>query len=346
MTSAGDLRLSDSLARIEAELEALWEPDSTGAAKPRAYTLNLVAVVGLDAGAAFAGLVGEVAARLLARTFTVTVDPKVAPWALSGDVRAVCSVGEQRICAEQVELTFGVMAARRAGSIIEALTEARLRTALLVGPDAPPDVVARLAPACALVVVDSARLGVGASARLAASTRGSVADLAFVRGRRWREMVARLFDEPSARAALPRISAVEITHVERPSGPEATAESALFLGWLGSQLGWRASSGAIVDAAGSPVEVRRSTVVRADVAAGCLDSVTITAGELELAVTREADAEHVRCSVREPGGAPAARRYSIPHREAAEELARAVSDPRGDALVRGALAFAASAPGA
>ncbi len=341
MTPARSGRLSESLERVEAALARLWEPDATGTAKARAYTVNLIAV---GHEPRFVALVHDVALRLSARTFVISVDPRLEPWALEGDVSAVCQIGEREVCAERIELTFGAVAAKRAHSVVEALAESRLRTVMLVGNGASASVVDGLAPDCARVVVDSAGLGVARTARIAELTLGELGDLAFVRGRRWREMLARLFDDPAVRAGS--IRALDIAHVEVEDHPGATAEADLLLGWLGSRLGWRASLAGIRDADGKPVEVRLSVARRDDVIPGCVESVAIHAdvsdGRLVARVTRDTDAQHLWCEVQTPAGTQARRHYAIPHREPAEEVARALGDAAGETLLRDALAFAAA----
>lgn len=340
MTPARSGRLSESLAELEAALAQLWEPDTAGTGKARAYTVNLVAVGG---DPRFAEIVHDVAMRLAARTFIITVDPRLEPWSLDGEVSAVCQPGERQLCAERIELRFGAVAAKRARSVIEALSESRLRTVMLVGPGAHGDVVDGLAPECARVVVDSAVSGVARSAHIAALTEGDLGDLAFVRGRRWREMIARLFDVPERRAALATIHAIELEYVAAPDhASSAAAEPDLLLGWLGSRLGWRAAPGVVHSGRGERIDVRIAAVERADVLPGCLDTVVIHAGDADARIERERDAQHLCCTLRTPAGTSTSRHFYIPHREPAEEVARALGDSRGEALVRPALAFAAA----
>lgn len=335
MTPATSGRLSESLERLEADLHALWDAD---ASRARAYTLNLVAVAGEAVHDSFAALVDDVATRLLARTFIITVDPRAEPWSLAGEVTAVCQLGEREICAERIELAFGVVAAKRAGSVIEALAESRLSTVMLVGEAAHGDVVDALAPACSRVVVDSALAGVARAAHVADLARGEVGDLAFVRGRRWREMLARLFDDPERTPALGSVRLVELCHVDAGR----TAEADLLLGWLGSRLGWVAAPHMVRDAGMNPVEIRLESVERPDVAPGCLESVAIHADGIVARVTRDRDAQHLRCFVETADGTTTSHHFAIPHRDRAEEVARAVSEIKSEGLARAALAFAAT----
>jgi hypothetical protein len=60
-----------------------------------------------------------------------------------------------------------------------------------------------------------------------------VVDLAWLRSTPWRERIASTFDPPEWRDELRRISAVTVRH-----SSESPMSALLFLGWLGSRLGW------------------------------------------------------------------------------------------------------------
>jgi hypothetical protein len=60
-----------------------------------------------------------------------------------------------------------------------------------------------------------------------------VVDLAWLRSTPWRERIATLFNQPSRRPALQRISEVHIRSVA-----ESGASALLLCGWLTSRLGW------------------------------------------------------------------------------------------------------------
>ena len=142
-------RVSDSIALIERDLRALWQPDASGRTKPHATTLNLVALHGQN-GCSFLETLEDVAARLGARTFVVSVDGRLEPWALEGDVSAVCRLEpgtlREAVCAERVTLRFGSMVGKRAGSTLDSLVESSLPTAVSAGPGAVPRVCR--APTC------------------------------------------------------------------------------------------------------------------------------------------------------------------------------------------------------
>lgn len=338
------VRVSDSLSRIERELRALWQPDASGQIKPHATTLNLIAVHG-QREPSFLETLDDVAARLGARTFIVSVEGRLEPWALDAEVSAVCRVEpgtlREAVCAERVSLTFGALLGKRAASILASLIEASLPTALFVGPGAPAAVVEALCPEAGVVVLDSAELGLERAAKLAGLGQAKIHDLAFIRGRRSREMLARVFDDCGLRPALGRIRAIDIVHAERPGHVGAGVEAELLIAWLAARLGWDAS---LRDKSGTPVHVSVQSATRDGVLPGCLLLVVLhaelDAGPLEARIERSADGEHLSLTVSSPGAADQVRRFSVPRRDDAELVERAIRSFRDDELVREALAFA------
>lgn len=354
MTSPHTGRLSETLAGLEQQLEALWQPDETGRAKARAYTLNLVAVCGEDIQEDFSALVDDVAARLSARTFILHVDPRAEPWSLDGEVSAVCRLEpgktSEELCAERIQLKFGAIASKRAHSVLNALIESRLPTILYVGEGAAATVVDVLAPDAQRIVTDSGLVGVHRCAQVARSTTADLEDLAFLRVRRWREMLARFFDDPAVLPAVERVHSVELRHTSSARRSGASAEAELLVGWLGSRLGWTSRQGVVRSARGEPVQISLDDVRRTDVRPGCLESAKVTAqidGGLVVGEARlEVDAEHLTWSLQAPHSNLAERRFSIPRRSPEEEVSRAISSI-GESGARQALAFAATwrAPG-
>lgn len=338
--------VSDALGRIERELRALWQPDETGNTKPHATTLNLVALHGQD-GCAFLETLEDVAARLGARTFVVNVDGRLEPWALEGDVSAVCRLEpgslREAVCAERVTLRFGSMVGKRAASILDSLVESSLPTVVFAGPGAPASVLDALAGSAGALVIDSAELGVTRAAELAQRQSAQVHDLAFIRTRRWREMLARVFDEPALGPALGRVRGLRVLHAERTEHRGASAEAELLVAWLGARLGWTPG---LSDAAGQAIEVSIESQARSGVIPGCMLSVALTAelpaGRLSARVEREADGEHLSWTVESPHAPTQVRRFATPRRDDAELVERAIRSFQADQLLRETLAFARS----
>lgn len=339
-------RVSESLAKIERELGALWQPDESGNIKPHATTLNLIALHG-QREPSFLDTLEDVAARLGARTFVVNLDGRLEPWALEGDVSAVCRLepggNKEAVCAERVTLRFGAMVGKRAASILDSLVESSLPTALYAGPGAPHSVLEALSRSAGAMVIDSAELGLARAAALAESSSAQVHDLAFIRTRRWREMLARVFDDPSLRSGLGSVRALSVRHAERPDHDGASAEADLLVAWLATRLGWKP---AFRDASGKDVAVSVASEPKSGVAPGCMISVELEAelpaGKLSARVAREPDGEHLCWTVSPPGAAELVRRFATPRREEAELVERAIRSFSADQLLRDALAFVRS----
>jgi glucose-6-phosphate dehydrogenase assembly protein OpcA len=340
-------RVSDSLARIESALVEIWAPDESGEARPHATTLNLLAVSGKKEGSTFLDCVNDVASRLGARTFMISVDPRLEPWALDGDVSAVCSVepGTQKpmACAERVELRMGAMVAKRASSILDALVEASLPSVLLLGPGAHGALVDSLATGADFVLFDGSDTGLTRASELAKLARGSLDDLAFVRIRRWRDMAARFFDAPEHRGATAGIERVSLKHTKREDHAGASAEADLMLAWLGARLGWKTEDGKLLRADGHPLDIQIEALDRPNLLPGALV-------ELELAArledqpflgraVREEDGEHLSWELH-IGDQHHSRRFSTPRRNDAELIERATRNTYGDGLLRETLEFA------
>jgi hypothetical protein len=114
----------------------------------------------------------------------------------------------------------------------------------------------------------------------AASGRPPVADLSWTRLGAWRELAARFFDEGPM---LPFASHVRRVRVlQAGEGTVVGSQAALFVGWLGSRLGWRTRviGGAlrVEDAEGTAIDVRFGSVPRpAGVAPLALAAVEVEA---------------------------------------------------------------------
>jgi glucose-6-phosphate dehydrogenase assembly protein OpcA len=347
MTPGHSGKVSESLSQIERAISELWEPDDSGRAKARAHTLNLVALSG--GSAQFLEVVDHIGSTLAARTFLVEVDPRAEPWALDGEVGAVCryEAGQkgEEVCAERIELKFGAMVAKRARSIIESLSESRLPGVLLLGPGAHGAAVDALSPGCTRVVLDSANHGVSRSQRIAELSPGHIEDLAFSRGRRWREMIARFFDDPALTPAAKDVRSLRIEHVACAREEGMGAEAELLLGWLGGRLGWQAKPGAVTHDQ-HRVQVALHQRERSDKPLGWIESVALSArlgdGEIVGRVSRDSDGQHLSWSLQTPDGNKHERRFAIPHRSESELVLRAVTSAEGSELTREALRFAAA----
>jgi len=240
-----------------------------------ARALNLVTVV----EAAYAG---EVVRRLEAtggnapsRSILLRVEP--GRERLAARVRLAGGAGGRPGSPMHELVTFDV--GRRHLSRLESIVDPVVMSdvpTLLWSPHRVPGVIDALAALAQTVLLDSSDLddpgeAFAAAEELAQRHDVALVDLSWLRTLPWRQRLASAFSEPGRRERLGAIAEVEVRHE-----PGSEAAAWLFLGWLGSRLGWRADrdAGAVVDRAGRSVALR-PTVGRAGVVG--LAGTTVTA---------------------------------------------------------------------
>jgi glucose-6-phosphate dehydrogenase assembly protein OpcA len=224
---------------ILSELQKLWadlsKPDEEGrTAVLRACTMTLITVAAEDDDLS---ALGETLAALMpehpARTIVVRLRGAAAP-GLSARVYAQCWMpfGQRRqICCEQVEIAASDGELDDVVSLVEPLLAADLPVMVWgrSGRAVMLPAFGRLAGIASKVVIDSDALpepGKGLERLSAISASGvQPADLAWTRLTRWREVLARLFDNREHLARLPEITAVRVG-----SGGPPPPASALYLG--------------------------------------------------------------------------------------------------------------------
>ena len=235
----------------------------SGAGVLRACTLTLVVLAEASDDAT---ALGETIAALMpehpARTIVVRLSGAGEP-ALAERVYAQCWMpfGQRRqICCEQIEITASDAALADLPSVVLPLAAPDLpvivwsRSARLF--EMPPlSAIARMA---AKVVVDSAGFADPKRALrlLAEMARSGVVlgDLAWTRLTRWREMLARLFENRDYLAKLARISSVRVVH------DAESATSAWYMGaWIVDALEDAGASAKVVVGAGSGARPRAAT---------------------------------------------------------------------------------------
>jgi glucose-6-phosphate dehydrogenase assembly protein OpcA len=101
------------------------------------------------------------------------------------------------------------------------------------GHDQIADELLGLAQAVLVDSVDEPEARDGIERARALSREAYVVDLAWLRSTPWRERVAAAFDPPPLRPEFSAIDSVTVRH-----HPASTVAALLFVGWLGSRLGW------------------------------------------------------------------------------------------------------------
>ena len=296
------LRPAAVLAQVETDLRALWTtPPAAGQApKTRACTMNLVVVVARAALDRWGPIVDEVLQEVPARAVVVGLDPE-GDDALEASVSAVCTPGSGTIvCSERVTLQIGGSLCARVASCVDAVCASDVPTTLVwpgrVRVDDPA--FAPLARSSYRVVLEASNgpiASLGNVLRWAqarpAGERPGVAELAWTRLAPWQEFCARMFDDERTRPLASAVTRVRLVQA-LAAGATLGTEGALMLGWLGTRLGWKASSMAgklqVLRSDGAPIQAQLQAAASAATAArGALLAVEIEASRGTVVVRGE-----------------------------------------------------------
>jgi glucose-6-phosphate dehydrogenase assembly protein OpcA len=247
------------LAQVDRELSSFWAspggPDETP--KARACTRNLVVVAATpEIAERWVSVIDDVIQSIPARAVVIGLDPDGED-ALEATTTAVCTPGAgggPAFCSERVTLQARGAVCARIASCVDALCVTDVPTTLVwLGRVHAGDLVfAPLALEADRIVLDTAQSSPqGQLADLARvvrwaagrepGNRPGVADLAWTRLAPWQEMCARMFDEPRLREAAAHVTYLRMVQASSP-GTALASEGSLLLGWLATQLGWKAVS--------------------------------------------------------------------------------------------------------
>lgn len=261
-------------ARIERRLRALWQQDSETVSRACLFNLVVWCASAEDHDRATV-LIRELTGRHPCRAITLLAEPgEPSLTAALGIHCHPAGGGRKPVCCEQISLHATGAATDQLASTVLSLLEGDLPTVLWWRENflEQPAPFERLRPVADRFVFDTATwpnadcwLPVLA-AEITQTTRPVYADLNWARLTLWRKLTADSFDDPTFRAALPRIRRVTIT---RGGGAGALLRAMLYAGWVAAQLGW------------SPRQVLDRVLIRErrgeDVAAVGLESVELVA---------------------------------------------------------------------
>jgi glucose-6-phosphate dehydrogenase assembly protein OpcA len=247
------------LAQVDRELSSFWASPggSEEPPKARACTRNLVVVAATpEIAERWVPVIDDVIQSIPARAIVIGLDPD-GDDALEATTTAVCTPGAgggPAFCSERVTLQARGAVCARIASCVNALCVTDVPTTLVwLGRVHAGDLVfAPLAREADRIVLDTAQsspqglLGdlahvVRWAAALDPGNRPGVADLAWTRLAPWQEMCARMFDEPRLREAAAHVTSLKMVQASAP-GTALASEGSLLLGWLATQLGWKAVS--------------------------------------------------------------------------------------------------------
>nr|WP_240806991.1 6-phosphogluconolactonase [Polyangium spumosum] len=277
------------------------------------------------------------------RSFVLSIDEALAPLDVRYDVRAACRLdgGTTPICQDWIELSFGETAGERAGSVVAALALAEVPVVVEIGRDAPYELWSSLVPRADRIIVDSAHTSATEIEEIGQKTAaGCVGDREFVRTYQWRELVARFFDD--APSAL--LSIREVTVGRTPGG--VTEPAAMFLGWLGSRLGWTFPEKAdeARDRRGEAVRISLRDDPREGLPPGQITGIWIETsieGEpLSLACVRDQDSPKQVAWTRR-GARVSSHEHALGQRDEAWVLVKAIDAMEGDRVLEASVLLAA-----
>lgn len=338
-------KVSDALAHVERELAALWAPDE-GAPKARVCMANLVVLATGRGRDRTVALLDQLESADTARTFLLSVDPMLPPWAIEASVSARCQRdGDRLLCSERIDLTLGAGAFGRASSLITSLAMPEVPTTLVLLEPAPPMLVSSLIRDASRLVIDSEALTLEAASNLADATAAHLIDLAWLRLHPWRNQLAVAFDDPRLRPAVTAIRRLDLATTSTP-GAQISPHARLLVGWLASRLGWRLLPGSAVDPLHHAIHIDLSWRLVPDAQPGQLVSVEIAAllgdAHVQIDVAREPHG-HTLQTVRTAEGLGAfVENTTLEAPTTAQLVDRAIADVTPDAVLRQALRAAAS----
>lgn len=358
------------------------EPERHVAARTSVMNLVVIARRP-EIGEHAAAIIRMLAGRHPSRTLIVSsADPDGPSW-LDAQIQAHCILpraDSAETCAELIALTAGGESGRHLAAIVAPLLIHDLPVTLW-WPGDPPlaarQAIDLLEMADRLVVDGSAWSGdgldrLGALARIVADRNlgdghVAVSDFAMLRQSRWREALASSFDRPELRPFLGALGAITVRYAaHRGTGTGGTnvIKPLYHVAWLASRLGMtvveplRTVTGTDdpaelgVPFAGTLRAGRRRIPVglvptESPMPSGTTLAVELRArrrsGELEVAVTAEAEAVIVRAIL--DGSALPARRFMAPRRTEVELLAETIESIGHDRVATAALLAAAELGG-
>lgn len=217
--------------RILKDLEKYWASLAGGSGPEgvlRACAMTLIVLAGeTDDRAAISETLASVMRNHPHRA--IVVQPGAA---LDYSVSAQCWMGSGRrnqVCCEQIDLTCP---ADRLDDLAPVLRAIR-------APDLPvviwcrsPQLARFTFPDAGKTILDSGAFEGPAEALALAAGRERVADLAWTRITRWREIVAQVFADPAHCELLPALDAVRVLHAE----PRTSSAAYYLAGWIAASL--------------------------------------------------------------------------------------------------------------
>jgi len=254
-TFAAGIETAVDVAAIEKELHELWhavaetQPGSPERQIARASLFNFVVFCRTEAHRDHATQVlSTLTSYHPCRAMVLVVDPESPKPQLSAAISAHCHLAAERkqVCCEQITFHASGTDVENLSATVLPLLESDLPTVVWWQYNFLQSVVVfrQLVDAADQIIYDTSSWDApenqfGALAEIIAARQHSkFADLSWTRLGLWRELAADFFDDPSCRAKLNSVRAVEIEH---GCGPGAAVRAELLASWFAAQLQWPAA---------------------------------------------------------------------------------------------------------
>lgn len=335
-----------SLDAVEREIGRLWEEEAQRSQATRIELLTLVALVSEPRMLARAKeVVAQVVRTYPSRSIVVVwKDGSQATLTADVDLHRAAPGGPVYGDAITVEAISG--ARKWLPENIDRLLLSDLPVCLWWVGDLPDfdDLFDRAVVSSDLVIVNSGEMDLRDLEKLsniAARSRGryAVTDLTWIRLKPLQELIARFFDDESARGYISKIDRVTIEFSPREAELDvASTQAALLFGWIAQTLSvrtdgvpWRRGAD-WGEASLGKLTVRFDHRPRADVPSGAILRVAIEGGGARFEVERLDDPCVLRWSREVPGALTPPQTLRIGTVEESTLLVRCLGRPRRDAL--------------
>jgi glucose-6-phosphate dehydrogenase assembly protein OpcA len=338
--------MSVSLDAVEREVARLWDEEARRSSAPRIELLTLVALVSEPSLLERTqNVVAEVVRAHPSRTI-VAYWTKGAEPALSAEVALHRASPDGPACGDSVTIEAVGGARDWLPENIDRLTLPDLPVCLWWVGDLPDfdRLLDRAVVGADLVVVNSGEMDLRDLEKLSSivtRSRGTYAmsDLTWIRLRPLQELVARFFDDESARACLRSLERVTIEFSPREGEKDvASTQAGLFFGWMANALFLRPESvhwtrGATWgEAELGGVVARFEHRFRSAVPPGTILRVAIECAAARFEVERQEDPLLFRWSRETPGGSTPPQTLRVGIHEEATLLVRCLERPSRDRL--------------
>jgi glucose-6-phosphate dehydrogenase assembly protein OpcA len=322
---------------VEDSLALLWQDDTAAGPKPgtvRACSANLIMLIAPESYGRWQLEIAAISRRVPSRILLLEKAPPGSQPDIDAHVSATChrKKGGDLVCSEVIHIHAVPGTVQRLASICRALTVSDLDVFLLLLEhlEVRPGTVQLLCDLSDLVIVDSARVGLGLLPREHVC---KVADLVWPRITPWRSALGHF------------LTTCELIHTDRLDRVEMVGDPAvarIYAGWLAHLLGWRVeteSDGpAAVTAGGEPVEF---AIRSADGIVTGLKEVSLSSGLESGPRVRVSSEDSSGLLIEaEVEGASIRSRTSVPAPDLADEVTRLVHTHGTDPVYRRAHALA------